>query len=119
MDARPFVAREGELAQLGQFLDRSLDGLGHVCFVTGEAGSGKTALVTEFARRAQEAHRDLVIAVGVDASEETSELRGCFVLADFPVTVLVSSLDPLDQVGRTLNATSGRLASANGHWSIA
>ncbi|MFQ5858707.1 MAG: AAA family ATPase, partial [Anaerolineae bacterium] len=35
-----------------------------VCFVTGEAGSGKTALVTEFARRAQDTHAGLLVAVG-------------------------------------------------------
>ncbi|MFQ5341849.1 MAG: AAA family ATPase, partial [Anaerolineae bacterium] len=41
-----------------------LAGHGQVCFVTGEAGAGKTALVTEFARRAQDAHDDLIVAVG-------------------------------------------------------
>ncbi|NIV32445.1 MAG: AAA family ATPase [Anaerolineae bacterium] len=59
-----FVARERELAQLWQFLDRTLGSHGQICFVTGEVGSGKTALVTEFARRAQERHGDLVVAVG-------------------------------------------------------
>jgi len=59
-----FVGREQELAQLSQFLDLSLGSQGQVCFVTGEAGSGKTALVTEFARRAQERHADLVVAIG-------------------------------------------------------
>ena len=59
-----FVAREGELGQLWQFLDRALGSQGQVCFVTGEAGSGKTALVTEFARRVQEEHSDLVAAIG-------------------------------------------------------
>jgi adenylate cyclase len=59
-----FVARDRELGQLDGFLDRALAGQGRVCFVTGEAGSGKTALVTEFARRAQEQHKDLVVAVG-------------------------------------------------------
>jgi adenylate cyclase len=59
-----FVARERELGQLDGFLDRALTGQGTVCFVTGEAGSGKTALVTEFARRAQQQHKDLVVAVG-------------------------------------------------------
>jgi predicted ATPase len=39
-------------------------GQGQVCFVTGEAGSGKTALVTEFSRRAEEKHTDLVVAIG-------------------------------------------------------
>ena len=59
-----FVARERELAQLDRFLDTALAGQGRVVFVTGEAGSGKTALVQEFARRAQDAHPDLVVASG-------------------------------------------------------
>jgi len=64
MERQAFVARRRELEQLDGFLSRSLAGQGQVCFVTGEAGSGKTALVTEFARRAQEEHEDLVVAVG-------------------------------------------------------
>jgi adenylate cyclase len=59
-----FVARERELAQLDGFLDLALAGQGRVVFVTGEAGSGKTALVQEFTRRAQEAHADLIVASG-------------------------------------------------------
>ncbi len=59
-----FVARERELAQLDRFLDIALAGQGRVVFVTGDAGSGKTALMQEFARLAQEAHADLVIAGG-------------------------------------------------------
>jgi len=59
-----FVARESELAQLGVFLSRALSGQGAVCFVSGDAGSGKTALVTEFARRALEEHEELVVAIG-------------------------------------------------------
>jgi len=58
------VARERELAQLDGFLDLALAGQGRVVFVTGEAGSGKTALVQEFTRRAQEAHADLNVATG-------------------------------------------------------
>jgi adenylate cyclase len=59
-----FVARERELAQMGQFLDLALAGQGRVVFVTGEAGSGKSALVQEFTRRAQEGHADLIAARG-------------------------------------------------------
>ncbi len=59
-----FVAREKELDKLNSFLERSLSGGGQVVFITGEAGSGKTALIQEFARRAQEAHPDLVVASG-------------------------------------------------------
>jgi len=59
-----FVGREEELTQLNSVLDRALAGSGQVIFVTGEAGSGKTALVTEFARREQAAHPDLIVALG-------------------------------------------------------
>jgi oligopeptide transport system substrate-binding protein len=58
------VAREEELAQLKSHLDGALSGEGQVAFVTGEAGSGKTALIHEFARRAQETVPDLVVAIG-------------------------------------------------------
>jgi tetratricopeptide (TPR) repeat protein len=64
MERQVFVARKRELEQLDSFLNRALAGQGQVCFVTGEAGSGKTALVTEFARRAQERHEALIVAVG-------------------------------------------------------
>jgi adenylate cyclase len=64
MEKPVFVARERELAQLDGFLKRTLTNQGIVCFVTGEAGSGKTTLVTEFARRAQEQYTDLAVAVG-------------------------------------------------------
>ncbi len=59
-----FVARERELSQLDSFLEPALAGQGQVCFVTGEAGSGKTALVSEFARQAQEREKKLLVAVG-------------------------------------------------------
>ena len=52
------------------FLDRALAGHGQVCFVTGEAGAGKTALVTEFARHAQDTHEDLLVAIG-DCNAQT------------------------------------------------
>jgi DNA-binding SARP family transcriptional activator/predicted ATPase len=64
VETPPFVARERELARLDRFLDLALAGQGRVAFVTGEAGSGKTTLIQEFARRAQEAHADLIVASG-------------------------------------------------------
>jgi len=60
----PFVARERELARLDGFLGQVLAGQGRVVFVVGEAGSGKTATLTHFARRAVEHHRKLVVAGG-------------------------------------------------------
>lgn len=60
----PIVARDDELAQLHQHLDMALAGQGQLIFVTGEAGQGKTVLMQEFARQAQTAHPDLVVAQG-------------------------------------------------------
>ena len=45
-----FVGREKELKQLDNRLDLMIEGQGQVCFVTGEAGFGKTSLATEFAQ---------------------------------------------------------------------
>jgi len=59
-----FVARERELTKLNTFLERALSGRGQVVFVTGEAGSGKTALIQEFCRGAQDAQPDLIVAAG-------------------------------------------------------
>ncbi len=59
-----FVARQRELVQLAGFLDAALAGQSRVVFVTGDAGCGKTALLQEFAWRAQTAHPDLVVAWG-------------------------------------------------------
>lgn len=60
----PFVARESELAQLDEHLRMMLAGNGRILFVTGEAGEGKTALLQAFARRAEAAFSDLVVAGG-------------------------------------------------------
>ena len=59
-----FVAREPELARLGEHLKLTLAGRGRVVFITGEAGSGKTALLKEFARRAHLAAEDLLVTSG-------------------------------------------------------
>ncbi|MGC9335894.1 MAG: BTAD domain-containing putative transcriptional regulator, partial [Anaerolineae bacterium] len=59
-----FVARERELAQLQQHLRGMLGGGGHVVFVTGQAGHGKTALIQAFTRRAQAAHPELAVLGG-------------------------------------------------------
>jgi DNA-binding SARP family transcriptional activator len=59
-----FAGRKSELAQLHHYLGDSLAGQGRVAFVNGEAGSGKTALLNEFACRAMHAHGDLLVAGG-------------------------------------------------------
>lgn len=59
-----FVARDRALTQLAGFLEKTVAGQGQVVFVTGEAGSGKTTLVQEFARRVQKRHPELIVATG-------------------------------------------------------
>jgi DNA-binding SARP family transcriptional activator len=60
----PFVARDRELERLDHYLGLASAGQGQVVFISGEAGSGKTVLIQEFARRAQEKTADLVVAAG-------------------------------------------------------
>jgi DNA-binding SARP family transcriptional activator len=70
----PFVAREQELARLRSLLDRALAAQpgpgqpvgsgGGVALIAGEAGSGKTGLLDEFARQASEVHGDLIVLRG-------------------------------------------------------
>ncbi|MEJ2289584.1 MAG: AAA family ATPase, partial [Deinococcales bacterium] len=60
----PLLGREGELARLEAALDEALAGSGSVVLVAGEAGHGKTFLMSAFAARAQAAHPELLVAVG-------------------------------------------------------
>lgn len=60
-----FIAREQQIKHLGKYLAEAVGGQGRVCFVSGEAGSGKTTLVQEFVRRAQEGDKELAVAVGL------------------------------------------------------
>lgn len=58
------LAREAELARLDGYLDKALRGQGQVCFISGEAGAGKTTLMEEFTARAIAAHESLVAVTG-------------------------------------------------------
>ncbi len=60
----PFVARVAELNRLEAFLRRAILESGQVAFISGESGSGKTALALEFARRSLERDPDLLFAKG-------------------------------------------------------
>ncbi len=60
----PFVGRARELARLDKALALALEGQGQVRFVTGEAGSGKTALLEAFAQRALATHANLLVVNG-------------------------------------------------------
>jgi len=58
------VGRERELAQLGLVIDRARAGARQVVFITGDAGTGKTALVEAFVRSAKQAGNDTIVAIG-------------------------------------------------------
>jgi predicted ATPase len=64
MQEEIFVDREHELQELRGYLERALAGTGQVCFVTGQAGSGKTALVRHFVEQAFAANPEVVLAMG-------------------------------------------------------
>lgn len=59
-----FVGRERELSRLQAHLEEVMAGRGGILFLTGEAGQGKTTLMTEFAYRAMRDHPQLVAAAG-------------------------------------------------------
>ncbi|MFN8470184.1 MAG: AAA family ATPase [Caldilineaceae bacterium] len=56
------VARADELGRLSRHLDAALGGEPMAAFVSGDAGSGKSALLESFAAEAMAAHPDLVVA---------------------------------------------------------
>ncbi len=60
-----FVGRETELAALDRYLGRAMQGHIQVVFVSGEAGSGKSALLQEFVRRSVNAYPDLAVGWGL------------------------------------------------------
>lgn len=62
--AHLFLDRERHLAQLNAHLAAACSGAGRIVFVTGAAGSGKTALLDHFARQALAQRGDLIVAGG-------------------------------------------------------
>src|SRR3984893_8678594 len=59
-----FVGREPELERLEGYLRQAIDGAGHLVFITGEPGIGKTSLSDEFLRRARTRFPGLLISRG-------------------------------------------------------
>jgi len=63
-EAAHFVGREQEMQRLHAHLRDAVHGQGHLLFIAGEAGRGKTSLLGEFARQALAAWRELLVAGG-------------------------------------------------------
>ena len=66
----PMFGRAAELATLGRAWSAARTGRGQVVFVTGEAGIGKTRLVSELARRADNAGARVAVGAGFDVGGE-------------------------------------------------
>lgn len=104
MADRLFVGREGELARLEYFLGQALGGRGQTAFVTGEAGSGKTALIEAFAEKAGRYSDDLIVALGncsAHSGMADPYLPFCEVLS------ILSGVE--EQASSTLNTHASRL----------
>ncbi|MCB0254922.1 MAG: AAA family ATPase [Anaerolineae bacterium] len=59
-----FVGRAEEMARLEAHLTAALNGRGRIVLISGEAGYGKTMLMTEFARYALDRYPNLIVAGG-------------------------------------------------------
>ena len=68
--AAPMFGRATELAALTTAWTAARDGRGRVVLVTGEAGIGKTRLIAELARRADNAGARVAVGAGVDVGGE-------------------------------------------------
>jgi predicted ATPase len=102
-----FVGREKELQQLGDRLDLMIEGQGQVCFVTAEAGFGKTSLATEFARRAQQRHEDLLVVIG-DCNAHTGISDPYLPFREL-LSMLMGDTDDRVAQGMTTEENAGRL----------
>ena len=103
----PFVAREYELNQLQTHLQQTAQRQGRVIFVTGEAGSGKTALSHEFARAAQIAIPDLIVTGG-SGHAQTGQ-GDPYLPFRTALSTLAGEIEPRWQAGQLTPAQAQRL----------
>jgi len=106
---RVFVSRDKELQQLNDRLSLMIEGQGQVCFVTGEAGFGKTSLAAEFAQRAQERHEDLLVVIG-DCNAQTG-IGDPYLPFREVLAMLAGDIDDRVAQGMTTQENAGRLKS--------
>jgi len=60
-----FVARGIEISRLNALFQKTLAGQGQICLITGNAGSGKTALMGAFTRQALTQNKKVIVAIGM------------------------------------------------------
>jgi len=63
VDNATIVGREQELQRLESCLQKALADKPQICLLAGDAGAGKSALMGEFAERAQAVHDHVVFAL--------------------------------------------------------
>jgi AAA ATPase-like protein len=102
----PFVGRELELRLLLERLDRARDGLGHVVWITGEPGVGKSRLLFEF--------RQQVTALGLPCLEGRCASHGAHVPYYLLHDLLRGAWDLPDEPNAVLPIIGNRLR-ALGH----
>src|SRR4051794_38068450 len=103
METSTFVGRESAVQRLEQFLEKVTAGEGQIVFVAGEAGAGKTALVSEFVRRAQEDDVHTIAAMG-QCNAQTGAGDAYLPFREILAT-LVGSQDEND-TGKTITPTN-------------
>lgn len=64
LEPKLFVSRQNELNQLDTWAGQAASGKGGIYFVTGEPGSGKTALLREFSHLALKKYADMLVIWG-------------------------------------------------------
>jgi DNA-binding CsgD family transcriptional regulator/tetratricopeptide (TPR) repeat protein len=91
MEARRevFVGRQHELDELEDALERTRSGSGHTVLVAGEAGIGKTRLVSEVARRARAEGVEVLVGRSID-----------LVGTELPYEPFAEALRPLGELRR-------------------
>ncbi|HEX9075889.1 MAG TPA: AAA family ATPase, partial [Anaerolineae bacterium] len=98
-----FVGREPELKALEQFLGKAAAAKTQVVFVAGEAGAGKSALVTEFVRRSEEADPKVIAAIG-ECNAQTG--AGDAYLPFRQVLTVLSGAQDEKETSKTIDATN-------------
>ncbi len=102
MPGDKFVGREPELEALEQFLGKAAAKT-QVVFVAGEAGAGKSALVTEFVRRAEQVDPNVVAAIG-ECNAQTG--MGDAYLPFRQVLTVLSGVQDEKETSKAINATN-------------
>jgi predicted ATPase len=105
-----FIGCERALAQLDGFLAKAISGDGRVVFVSGEPGLGKTTLVAEFSRRAQQADPTLLVAAG--ACDAYSGIGDPYLPFRDSFAMLAADVEALWEAGSISRAHAMRLWTA-------